>query len=153
MRRRTRIDSVRLAICLSFFFRLQGKVLFQSIEPGLPEVLVLLKPPIGRPQRPRAKSANALSASNFTLDQPRPLQYHHVFRNRIERHRERLCDLADRSRPARQGLHNCSPCRIGHRRKHSTQLITVTFNHTVECYMPVDWGLSNLLFTWCSPNL
>src|SRR5258708_1584187 len=127
-------------------FRFHRNVRLQRIKPHLPELAILFEPGIGAPQSMRPQPANPLPALDLTLDQSSPLQHHHVLRNRIERHVERLGDFADGRSPPRQPLHNGAPSGVSDRRKDVAQMFLRTFNHMVErCNLYVGW-LSNDLF-------
>src|SRR5919202_2793634 len=100
---------------LQWFVAAFGEIVAQAVEPALPVRAPGADPLLHRPQRRRLDVAGAHTAALLRADEPAGLQHLKVLYHRRQRHRQRACELADRSRSATQPLDDDPPTGIGQR--------------------------------------
>lgn len=87
--------------------------MLQGIQADIPEFAVMFEPCRRVAQRRRVKPAVMLAAHDLALEEARPFEHQNVFRNGVQRNRERRSDFGDSGRLARQPCQNGAPRGVG----------------------------------------
>src|SRR5580700_5591737 len=95
-------------------FHFSRNVSFQSIEPKIPELAVVIEPGGGLLQGAGFESANMLTPPDLAAQQTCSLEHHNVLGNGVQGDREGLGNLGDGGRFPRQRLKDGTPRGIGH---------------------------------------
>src|SRR5258708_10083164 len=129
------VSSIRSAMWPLSALLARNNVLFQGVQPDIPEIPAVRNPRRWFAQRRRVKTTAVLAPNDLPPDQAGALQYQNVLRDRVERDRKRPRDFRDSSRLARQVRQHCPARGIGYGRENAVQNVCLMFNQRVE-YIP-----------------
>ena len=104
----------------------------EDVEPLGPEALVEPQPFVGAGERSGVEAAPVGAAAHLPADQSGLLERLDVLGGRRERDRERLGELADRARAARELAQHPPPRGVAQRVKDGIEFGRLKINHVVE---------------------